>query len=56
VITSHQPEVIFAGIRAAVSWGYQDAWFQYNWQEARRVGIVRMAYQVVYPSDMPPAR
>ena len=51
VVAAHQPKVIFAGIRAAVSWGYQDAWFPRNWQEAKRVGILRMAYHVVFPSE-----
>ena len=45
--------VVFAGIRATVSWGYQDSWFPRNWAEAKRVGILRMAYHVVFPGEDP---
>lgn len=51
VVAAHTPEVVFAGIRATISWGYRDSWFQRNWEEARRVGILRMAYHVVYPGE-----
>lgn len=50
-ISRHQPKVVFAGIRATVSWGYTDSWFQHNWEEAKRVGVLRMAYHVVFPGE-----
>ncbi|MBN2048662.1 MAG: hypothetical protein JW750_12525 [Anaerolineaceae bacterium] len=53
VIADHDPKVEFVGIRAAISWGYQDPWFKRNWQEAKRVGIPRCAYQVLYPKQNP---
>ncbi|NMB87002.1 MAG: glycoside hydrolase family 25 protein, partial [Chloroflexi bacterium] len=53
VVKAHSPKVVFAGIRATVSWGYRDSWFAHNWEEARRVGILRMAYHVVYPAENP---
>jgi len=37
--------------RAGISWGYQDAWFPRNWEEAGRVGIYRTSYHVLYPSE-----
>lgn len=48
-----EPKVLFAGMRASISWGYQDSFFVRNWVEAKRVGIIRMAYHVVYPVDSP---
>jgi len=53
VVAAHRPKVVFAGIRATVSWGYRDSWFTRNWAEAKRVGILRMAYHVVYPGENP---
>lgn len=47
----YRPQVVFAGIRAAISWGYTDTWFARNWEEAVRVGILPMAYHVVYPGE-----
>lgn len=43
--------VQFAGIRAGISWGYVDSFFERNWLEARRVGIPRTAYHVFYPLE-----
>ncbi len=51
VIAAHQPEVAFIAMRAGISWGYQDPWFQYYFQEAGRIGRVRMAYHVLYPGE-----
>ncbi len=50
-VAAFEPDVIFAGVRATVSWGYRDSWFQWNWSEAKRVGILRMAYHVVFPGE-----
>ncbi len=51
VIAEHQPEVAFIAMRTGVSWGYQDPWFAYYFQEAGRIGRVRMAYHVLYPGE-----
>lgn len=48
-----RPQVVFAGIRATINWGYTDGWFARNWEEAVRVGILPMAYHVVYPGESP---
>ncbi|NSW53312.1 MAG: hypothetical protein HPY85_12475 [Anaerolineae bacterium] len=53
VIAAHVPKVEFVAIRAALSWGYTDTYFAYNWAEARRVGIPRSAYHVIYPDEDP---
>ena len=45
--------VLFAGIRATISWGYQDPCFPHNWQESRRVAINRTIYHVTYPKQSP---
>jgi len=52
-IAIHTSKVQFTGIRATISWGYTDSWFNRNWVEAKRVGIVRGAYHVVYPGVTP---
>lgn len=51
VVAAHNPKVRFTGIRATINWGYTDGWFQRNWSEAKRVGILRTAYHVVYPGE-----
>jgi len=51
VIAAHVPKVVFAGIRATISWGYQDKWFPNNWVGAQNHGILRAAYHVVYPGQ-----
>ena len=53
VIAAHEPKVEFVGIRAAISWGYKDTYLDFNWAEARRVGIPRTAYHVFYPTEDP---
>lgn len=52
-VAVQQPKVEFVGIRAGISWGYTDKWFARNWSEAKRVGILRMAYHVLYPGEDP---
>ena len=47
------PTVEFVIMRAAISWGYKDTYFDRNWTEARRVGIPRSAYHVIYPTEDP---
>ena len=51
VIAAHEPEVVFIAMRAGISWGYQDPWFAAYFQEARRIGRVRLAYHVLYPGE-----
>src|ERR1035437_5643674 len=62
VVATHiNPQVVFTGIRATVSWGYTDAQFPRNWSEAKSVSAARVArggfplfrcaYHVVYPSE-----
>ena len=48
---THNPKPVFAGIRAGISWGYQDNWFPTNWPSAKLYGILRMAYHVIYPDQ-----
>ncbi len=48
-VAINKRNVKFVGIRATISWGYVDSWFNRNWVEAKRVGIYRSAYHVVYP-------
>lgn len=45
--------VRFAGIRSGLSWGTKDTRFDYNWTEARKAGIYRFAYHVLYPGESP---
>lgn len=56
VLRAHQPQVIFAGLRAGISWGYQDPWFNYYFNEAQRTGILSLPYHVVYPAEDPAAQ
>ena len=51
IIAGHVPTVMFAGIRAGISWGYTDKWFTRNQEEAKRVGIPRTFYHVFYPAE-----
>ena len=52
-VGAHQPKVAFIGMRAGISWGYQDPWFSYYFQEAARIGRFRMPYHVLYPGESP---
>lgn len=49
----NNPPVDFIGIRYGISWAYTDKYWSYNWSEAKRVGINRLAYHVVYPKEKP---
>ncbi len=51
VIAAHEPEVVFIAMRAGISWGYQDPWFAFYFQEAGRIGRARLAYHVLYPGE-----
>ena len=53
VVAAYRPKVEFVAIRAGTSWGYKDPTFDYNWREARRVGIPRTAYHVFFPGEDP---
>jgi len=46
-----QHGVKFAAARATISWGYQDKWFSHNWRGMKELGIHRLAYHVLYPSQ-----
>lgn len=50
-IAAHQPRVVFIGMRAGISWGYQDPWFSTYFAEAGRIGRARLAYHVLYPGE-----
>jgi len=45
--------VVFAFVRATVSWGFVDKLFRRNWAELKKVPLVRGAYHVVYPGEDP---
>ena len=53
LIAAHQPQVSFIGMRTGISWGYQDPWFSYYYQETTRIGRVRMPYHVIFPGESP---
>ena len=50
-VAAFTPKVQFVFIRAGMSWGWEDPQFQRNWKEAKRVGIARGAYHVLYPGQ-----
>lgn len=50
-IAAHQPRVAFIGMRAGISWGYQDPWYAYYFQEAARIDRVRLPYHVLFPGQ-----
>ncbi len=52
----HTPKVSFISMRAGISWGYQDPWFAYYFQEAARIETPRMPYHVLYPGENPTAQ
>jgi len=43
--------VVFAGIRASISWGYRDPFGLYNMAECRKAGIFQLPYHVLYPGE-----
>ncbi len=51
VIAAHNPRVEFIGLRAGISWGYQDPWFSFYLAETQRIGRVAMPYHVLYPAQ-----
>jgi GH25 family lysozyme M1 (1,4-beta-N-acetylmuramidase) len=53
IVASHFPLVSFVGMRAGISWGYQDPWFSFYFQEVTRIGRVRLPYHVIYPGENP---
>jgi GH25 family lysozyme M1 (1,4-beta-N-acetylmuramidase) len=55
-IAAHDPKVAFVSMRSGISWAYQDPWFSYYFQEAARIGRVRMPYHVLYPGESPLAQ
>ena len=50
-IAAHDPFVSFIGIRAGISWGYQDPWFNFYFSEAQRINRVIFPYHVLYPGE-----
>jgi len=50
-IQAHSPFVAFIGVRAGISWGYQDPWFNYYFTEAQRINRIRFPYHVLYPGE-----
>lgn len=38
----------FVAVRATISWGYQDKWFNFSWDN---LTVPRMAYSVIYPGE-----
>lgn len=38
----------FVAVRAGISWGYTDPWFEYSWEH---LTVPRLAYHVVYPGE-----
>jgi GH25 family lysozyme M1 (1,4-beta-N-acetylmuramidase) len=63
VAASKNPEIVFCGIRAGISWGYTDPFFSRNWSEAKRASqarqdkggfpLLRTAYLVLYFTEDP---
>ncbi len=52
-LAARRPAVEFIAMRATISWGYVDGWFARNFQEAKRKGLPRFAYHVIYPAEDP---
>ena len=47
-LKAHPNKPRFIGIRTGISWGYADAWFSRSWSEAKRIGIYRLPYHIIY--------
>lgn len=45
------PYVAFVAMRAGISWGYQDPWFNYYFTETQRIKRIPMPYHVLYPGQ-----
>lgn len=43
--------VVFAGLRASISWGYRDGWLARNLEETRINAIHPLPYHVLYPGE-----
>ena len=56
IIAAHQPHVDFIAMRAGISWGYQDPWFNYYFSEGTRINRILMPYHVLYPGESPTAQ
>jgi GH25 family lysozyme M1 (1,4-beta-N-acetylmuramidase) len=50
-IAAHDPKVSFVAMRAGVSWGYQDPWYSYYFQETTRIKRIRLVYHVIFPAE-----
>lgn len=48
---TNPPRVSFVAMRAGISWGYQDPWFNYYFQEGQRIGKILMPYHVIFPGQ-----
>ena len=55
-IAEHEPYVAFVAMRAGISWGYQDPWFSYYFEEAKRIERIRIPYHVLFPGENPQAQ
>ena len=53
---SVNPIVRYVAMRSGICWGYTDAWFQYYFQECKRVGLPRAPYHVIYFGESPLAQ
>ena len=60
VMANYKPYVRFCGIRKAISWGYQDPFFNYHWEQVKTLHqlrdeetlpVGRIAYHVLYPGE-----
>lgn len=51
VMKANPLQVNFTGIRTGISWGYVDSKFPMNWAGAKRIGLYRNAYHVLYPDQ-----
>lgn len=51
VVGHREPTVIFAAMRAGISWGYTDGWFARNRTEAKARNLIWLAYHVLYPGE-----
>jgi GH25 family lysozyme M1 (1,4-beta-N-acetylmuramidase) len=57
IVARHEPRVCFIAARAGISWGYQDKFFPYHWEQIGKMDNVgRLAYHVLYPGESPQAQ
>ena len=50
-IQAHSPQVAFIGLRAGVSWGFQDPAFKQLAAKASGAGLCLLPYHVIFPSQ-----